>query len=153
MRVTGAPSNRIGMMHINISEAWALESNDPGTFQNAVDRECAGVSRRRSRSLPQPLEADARALLLEASARARATLQSLEALLRNLAPLKMPVNIVMISEGMFVARDRSSMTTLGRLRGGSARHHSRHPPVAAVLRHRGPRRPAAARVAVLRRWR
>ena len=30
------------MMHINISEAWALESNDPGTFQNAVARECAG---------------------------------------------------------------------------------------------------------------
>jgi tetratricopeptide (TPR) repeat protein len=54
-------------------------------------------------------------MVLEASGRARATLQSLEALLRNLAPLKTPVNIVMMSEGMFVARDRASMTTLGRL--------------------------------------
>ena len=29
--------------------------------------------------------------------------------------LKMPVNIVLMSEGMFVARDRQSMTMLGRL--------------------------------------
>ena len=62
-----------------------------------------------------PLEADGRAMLLEASGRARATLQSLEALLKNLAPLKMPVNIVLISEGMFVARDRSEHDALGRL--------------------------------------
>ena len=61
------------------------------------------------------LEADGRAMLLEASGRARATLQSLEGLLKNLAQLKMPVNIVLMSEGMFVARDRANMTTLGRL--------------------------------------
>ena len=52
------------------------------------------------------LEVDGRAMVLEASGRARATLSSLESLLKNLAPLKMPVNLVMISEGMFVARDR-----------------------------------------------
>ena len=90
------------------------------------------------------LEADGRAMLLEASGRARATLQSLEALLKNLAPLKMPVNIVMMSEGMFVARDRANMTALGTARRRSARDHSRHPAVAAVLRHRGSRAPAAA---------
>src|SRR5688572_7616609 len=115
MRVTGASSSRIGMMHVNISEAWALESNDPGTFQNAISRECAGMSGPDLEACVNTLEADARALLLDASARARATLQALEALLRNLAPLKTPVNIVMMSEGMFVARDRASMTTLGRL--------------------------------------
>lgn len=115
MRVTGAASTRVGVMHINISEAWALESNDPGTFQNAVARECAGMSGPDLEACTNQLEADGRAMVLEASARANATLQALEALLRNLAPLKMPVNIVMMSEGMFVARDRSSMVTLGRL--------------------------------------
>ena len=34
---------------------------------------------------------------------------------KNLTQLKTPVNIVMISEGMFVARDRQNMATLGRL--------------------------------------
>lgn len=115
MRVTGAASSRVGMMHINISEAWALENNDPGTFQQAVERECAGMSGPDLDACQNQLEADGRAMILEASGRARATLQSLEALLKNLAPLKMPVNIVMLSEGMFVARDRASMAALGRL--------------------------------------
>jgi VWFA-related protein len=115
MRVTGATSNRIGMMHVNISEAWALDSNDAGSFQNAVTRECASMSGPELEACRNQLEADARAMLLEASSRARATLQSLESLLKNLAPLKTPVNIVLMSEGMFVARDRASMTTLGRL--------------------------------------
>ena len=115
MKVTGTASMRVGMTHINISEAWALESNDAGTFQSAVDRECGGMSGAELDACRNQLEADARAMLLEASGRARATLQSLEALLKNLAPLKMPVNIVLMSEGMFVARDRVSMASLGRL--------------------------------------
>ena len=115
MRVTGAASTRTGIMNVNISEAWALDSNDAGTFQNAVDRECAGRSGSDLESCRNQLESDARTMVIEASARARATLQSLEALLKNLAPLKMPVNIVLMSEGMFVARDRSNMAALGRL--------------------------------------
>jgi VWFA-related protein len=114
MRITGAASNRVGATRVNISEAWALENNDPGTFQQAVDRECAGEAGPSLEACANQVEADARQLLIEASARARATLQSLEALLRNLAQLKTPVNIVMISEGMFVARDRIGMTELGR---------------------------------------
>ncbi|MBY0493033.1 MAG: VWA domain-containing protein [Cyanobacteria bacterium] len=115
MRVTGAASSRIGMNHINISEAWALENNDSGTFQNAVDRECNGMSGPELEACRNQIEGDARAMLLEASGRARATLQALEALLKNLVQLKMPVNIVLMSEGMFVARDRVSMTALGRV--------------------------------------
>ena len=114
MRVTGSGSHRIGATRVNISEAWALENNDPGTFQQAVDRECAGESGPGLEACANQVESDARQLLIEASARSRATLQSLEALLRNLAQLKTPVNIVMISEGMFVARDRVGMTELGR---------------------------------------
>jgi hypothetical protein len=90
MKVTGAASSRVGMMYITISEAWALESNDEGTFQQAVSRECSGMTGADLDACRNTLEADGRALLLEASGRARATLQALEALLKNLAPLKMP---------------------------------------------------------------
>ena len=114
MRVTGGGSNRIGITRVNISEAWALENNDAGTFQQAVERECAGESGPGLEACQNQVESDARQLLMEASARSRATLQALEGLLRGLAQLKTPVNIVMISEGMFVARDRVGMTELGR---------------------------------------
>ena len=114
MRVSGGTTNRIGISRINISEAWALENNDPSTFQTAVDRECQGETGPGLEACRNQVEADAHSLVLEASARARATLQSLEALLRNLVQLNTPVNIVMVSEGMFVARDRQSMTELGR---------------------------------------
>jgi VWFA-related protein len=114
MRVTGAATNRMGMSRVYISEAWALETNDAGGFQTAVDRECQGESGSNLEACRNQVEADARLLLTEASGRSRATLQGMEVLLRNLAQLKTPVNIVMISEGMFVARDRQSMTELGR---------------------------------------
>ncbi len=114
MRVTGTGSNRIGMVRVNISEAWALENNDPSTFQQAIDRECLGETGAGLEACQTQVEAEARQLVLEASTRARSALKSLEALLRNLVQLKTPVNIVMISEGMFVARERASMTELGR---------------------------------------
>ena len=114
MRVTGSGGRNVGMSRINISEAWALENNDPGTFQQAIDRECQGETGPALEACTTRVEADARATLLEASARAQATLQGMEVLLRNLAQLNTPVNIVMISEGMFVARDRQSMTEIGR---------------------------------------
>ena len=114
MRVTGAATNRMGMSRVYISEAWALETNDAGGFQTAVDRECQGENGPNLEACRNQVEADARLLLTEASGRSRATLQGMEILLRNLAQLKTPVNIVMISEGMFVARDRQSMTELGR---------------------------------------
>lgn len=114
LRVAGNANTRIGMSRVFISEAWALENNDPGGFQPAIDRECQGETGFGLEACTSQVEGDARSLLLEAGARARATLQSLEALLRNMATLKTPVNIVMISEGMFVARDRQAMTELGR---------------------------------------
>ena len=115
MKVTGASSMRPGMTHISISEAWALESNDAGTFQQAIDRECNGMVGPDLEACTNTVESDARGLLLEASGRARQTLAALEGLMKGLIPLKTPVNVVMISEGMFVARDRASMTSLGRL--------------------------------------
>lgn len=115
MRVTGGMNMRAGMMHVNISEAWALDNNDMSTFQEAVARECAGSTGPELDACQNQLEADARALLLDASSRSRTTLSALETLMKNLAPLKTPVNLVLISEGMFVARDRQSMVGLGRM--------------------------------------
>src|SRR5688572_11490708 len=104
MRVSGTASRNVGMSRVYISEAWALDSNDAGGFQPAVDRECQGETGFNLEACRNQVEGDARSMLIEASGRARATLQSLEALLRNLAQVKTPVKIVMISEGMFVAR-------------------------------------------------
>lgn len=114
LRVNGSASRNVGMSRVFISEAWALDNNDPGGFQPAIDRECAGESGFGLEACSNQVEADARSLLLEASARARAMLQSMEGLLKNLSQLNTPVNIVLISEGMFVARDRQTMTELGR---------------------------------------
>ena len=112
-RITGSV-DRIGNSKVRISEAYALENNDTGTWQQAVERECQGDSGAAREACADAAESDARQLLMETSARTQSTLRSLEALLKNLAALNTPVNIVMISEGLFVARDRTSMAELTR---------------------------------------
>ena len=39
-RVNGGFGTRSGMSKVNISEAWALETNDTSLWQQAIDREC-----------------------------------------------------------------------------------------------------------------
>ncbi len=129
MKITGAPNMRTGMAQVNISEAWALESNDESTFQNAVSRECSGMSGPDLEACRNALEADARAMLLEASSRARATLQSLEALLKNLIQL----------EDARQHRDDLG----GHVRGARSPEHDRHS--AASRRKRAPRSTSSGR--------
>ncbi len=114
LKVTGSVSNRTGMSKVNISEAWALENNDTSTWQQAVDRECAGETGPGLDACASVVEGDGRSMVLEASSRTRMTLGALEGLLGGLVQLKTPINIVMISEGMFVARDRQNMREIGR---------------------------------------
>ncbi|MGE3491127.1 MAG: VWA domain-containing protein [Vicinamibacterales bacterium] len=114
LKVTGTVSNRSGMTKVNISEAWALDNNDTTTWQQAIDRECAGETGPGLDACAGAVESDGRSLLIEASARTRGTITALESLLTGLAQVKMPINIVMVSEGMFVARDRQNMSELGR---------------------------------------
>ena len=113
LKVTGSVSNRTGMSKVNISEAWALENNDTSTWQQAVDRECAGETGPGLDACASVVEGDGRSMLLEAGSRTRMTLAALEGLLGGLVQLKTPINIVMISEGMFVARDRQNMREIG----------------------------------------
>ena len=114
LRVNGSVSARVGMTKVNISEAWALENNDTSTWQQALDRECSGETGAGLDACSSSVEADARSLLIESSSRTRLTIASLEGLLSGLAQLKTPINIVMISEGLFVARDRNNMREIGR---------------------------------------
>ncbi len=114
LKVTGSVTNRAGMTKVNISEAWALENNDTATWQQAIDRECAGETGPSLDACSSAVEADGRSLLLDASSRTRMTIGALEGLLTGLTQLRTPINIVMISEGMFVARDRNNMRELGR---------------------------------------
>ena len=53
-------------------------------------------------------------MVIETSARTRVTLSALEGLLKGLGALNQPINIVMISEGLFVARDRTNMSEIAR---------------------------------------
>ena len=114
LRVNGTVTNRVGMTKVNISGAWALENNDTSTWQQAIDRECAGETGPGLEACAGILESDARNMLSESSSRTRMTIGALEGLLTGLAQLKTPINIVMISEGMFVARDRNNMREIGR---------------------------------------
>jgi VWFA-related protein len=114
LRVTGSVTNRVGMSKVNISEAWALENNDTSTWEQAIDRECASETGPGREACAGVVESDARALLSESSSRTRVTIAALEGLLKGLTQLKTPINIVMISEGMFVARDRNNMREIGR---------------------------------------
>lgn len=113
-RVTGGGGARVGMTKVNISEAWALENNDTALFEQAVERECQGESGAGLEACASGVEADARSMLIESSARTRVTLQALDGLLSNLATLKTPINIVMVTEGLFVARERQNMSEIGR---------------------------------------
>ena len=115
LKVTGTLNSRIGMSRVRIGEAYALETNDSATWQGAIDRECAGESGASVDACATAVEGDARALLIEASSRSNQTIGSLERLLKSLAELSTPVNIVMVSEGMFIGRDRNDMTGIARL--------------------------------------
>lgn len=113
-RITGSVGGRTGMTKLNISEAWAHESNDVGLWENAIERECQGMTGGDRDACINQLEGDARAMIIEISARTRVTLSALEGLLKGLGALKQPINIVMVSEGLFVARDRTNMNEIAR---------------------------------------
>ena len=113
-RATGTLGSHAGPTKVRLSEAWALENNDMLLWQQAIDRECAGEEGGGREACATVVETDARGLLIETTARTQATVQSLEGLLSRLVPLKTPVNIVMISEGLFVARDRQNMQEIAK---------------------------------------
>jgi VWFA-related protein len=107
---------------VRLSEAHAFEIRDENTWQQVIERECgststasvAGGSFEREACIDQ-IEADARQVLSDAVARARTSIRAFEQLAERLAALKTPVSVILISEGLYVGRDREDLSRLARL--------------------------------------
>lgn len=113
-RPAGTPEGMTGSRQVQISEAFALETNDMDTWQQAVARECAGQSDLALESCADMLEVEARNALSEASSRATQTLRYLDTLFTRLARLDSPVNVIMISEGLFLGRSPLRLVDVSR---------------------------------------
>lgn len=113
-RPAGASAGSAGTSQVQISEAFALETNDLDTWQRAVQRECTGLTDLSLESCADALEADARLAIIEANARAVQTLRYLDVLFTRLARLGTPVNVVMISEGLFLGRSPLNLADVSR---------------------------------------
>jgi VWFA-related protein len=114
-RPAGAGSGgRLGMESVQISEAYALETGDLDTWGRAIERECPGLSDISLATCAESLEIEARTALTEANARAMQTLRYLDTLFARVARLNTPVNVIMISEGLFLGRTPVTMADLSR---------------------------------------
>ncbi len=120
--ILGAQSPRSGE-RVRLSEAHALEINDQTTWNQVIDRECGAstvgtgaiaASMGREACVDE-LEAQAKNVLGDASARTRQSISGFEQLATRLAAMKTPVNVILISEGLYIGRDRNDLTQLARL--------------------------------------
>ena len=110
----GAQPSRL-TEQVRLSEASAYENNDQNVWQQVIERECGSSTGFARESCIQGLVAQAKFLLTDATMRTRLSISGFEQLARRLAPLRSPVNIVLISEGLFLGRDRMDLTNLARL--------------------------------------
>jgi VWFA-related protein len=108
---------------VRLNEAHAFDSNDRGTWEQVVNRECgppesgAGILSAAfdREACINDLEGQARMVLTDAAARTRISINGYEMLAERLAQVKSPVNIILISEGLYVGRDRNDLTHLADL--------------------------------------
>lgn len=105
---------------VRLGEAHAFQTGDRGTWDQVINRECGdagdsitgGFARE---ACENELEAMARNVLTDAEARTRQSISGYEQLAEQLALMKAPVNIILISEGLYVGRDRNDLTHLANL--------------------------------------
>ncbi len=107
-------TGRLAMESIQISEAYALETGDTDTWGRAVERECSGLTDVAFQACADSLQMEARVALNEANARAMQTVRYLDTLFGRLARLNTPVNVIMISEGLFLGRVPVTISDLSR---------------------------------------
>ena len=121
-RASWGPIAKIGRTGA-VSEAHAFETNDQSTWSQVIDRECGsstvgagalGASMGREACVDE-LEAQAKNMVGEASARTRQSISGFEQLAGRLATMKTPVNVILISEGLYIGRDRNDLAQLARL--------------------------------------
>lgn len=113
-KVTGkaAPQRGLGMVNLRLSEAMARESSMALEWDQVVAREC-GREEGPSRELCMAdLENAAQSMVVEASADARRSIGALDGLLSRLAVYRTPVNVIFISEGLFIAQDRGALARI-----------------------------------------
>lgn len=108
------------MERVRLSEAAAFDRNDQTTWFQVIQRECGVEDRQVGGSFERgacinELKAQATTVLNEASLRTRMSIGGFEALTARLETLRMPVNIVLISEGLYIGRDRNDLANLARL--------------------------------------
>jgi VWFA-related protein len=110
------PSSRINTLRV--SEAWAYESQDLFTWSRVIDRECGNLGSLEDGFLRDACimeqQAKARETIADVEQRSMQTVRVMEDLLQRLAVMKTPITIVLISEGLFVARDRGALTEFAR---------------------------------------
>ena len=100
---------------VRLGEASAFENNDQRVWGQVIERECGSSTAFELAMCVQELEAQANFLLTDATMRTRISIGGFEQLSQRLAGLRSPVNIVLISEGLFLGRDRIDLTNLARL--------------------------------------
>ena len=113
-RPAGTSSGPFSTAQVQISEAYGLETGDSDSWNRAVERECVGMTEMAREACADALENEARMALAEATARAAQTLGFLDVLFQRLARLNTPVNVVMISEGLFLGRMPAAMADVSR---------------------------------------
>ncbi len=113
-RPAGSASGPNTGVQVQISEAYALETGDTDTWNQAVARECSGLSDIIMESCADALETEAHTAITEAGTRAVQTLRYLDMLFSRLAKLNTPVNVVMLSEGLFLGRTPTALTAVSR---------------------------------------
>jgi VWFA-related protein len=97
---------------VRLSEAHAREIGDRSTWEQVLARECgsgfqdAGADGAAMRqACINEVEGQARNVLTDARARSRVSISAFEQLAERLTALKAPVNVVVISEGLYLGRD------------------------------------------------
>jgi VWFA-related protein len=117
--VTGQQPSRT-TDRVRLSEAVAFENNDGRLWEQVIDRECGsaggvgGTTFQREACIKE-LEAQAKTAITDAGARTRSSINGFEQLATRLATLKTPVNLILLSEGLYIGRDRGDLTALARL--------------------------------------
>jgi VWFA-related protein len=120
-RIRRALSQQMGMqpqktsLEIRLSEAAAFERNDQFVWEQVINRECGSAEGFAREACIDELEAQAKTTLTDARARTRVSISAMEQLAARLATLNAPVNIVLLSEGLYIGEDRGNLTQLAEL--------------------------------------
>jgi VWFA-related protein len=128
-RIRRALSQQMGLqplkmsLEIRLSEAAAFERNDRFIWEQVINRECGSVDSSGSAgggsferiACIGELENQAKTTLSDARARTRVSINALEQLAARLATLNAPVNIVLLSEGLYIGQDRGNLSQLADL--------------------------------------